>query len=79
MPAVLAVSACPYCGADVVRVTVQGTIRSVDAFPNPSGTLELDLAANRAWPTKQDGPSFSGTRHHLHRDTCPGWAGPVGG
>lgn len=70
---------CPWCGADVVRVAVLGTVRAVDAFPSPSGTLELDLDAARAWPTKQDGPSFSGTRHHLHRDTCPSWAGPVGG
>lgn len=70
---------CGFCGAAVVRVTVQGTVRAVDAQPSLNGTLELDLPAARAWPTKQDGPSYSGSRHHLHRDTCPSWAGPVGG
>lgn len=70
---------CPFCGAQVHRVAVGGTVRAVDATPALDGSLELDLDANRAWPTKATGPTYSGTRHHLHKDTCPSWAGPVGG
>lgn len=72
-------STCPFCGAETVRVAVAGTIRAVDPFPTPNGEYELDLDAMRAWPTKATGPTFSGTRHHLHKDTCPNWRGPVGG
>lgn len=70
---------CPYCAATVVRIAVQGTVRAVDATPSPTGSLEVDLDAGRAWPTKHEGPTFSGSRHHLHRDTCTAWAGPGGG
>lgn len=70
---------CPWCGADTVRISVLGTVRAVDAIPTPTGTLDVDMDAGRAFPTKHDGPTFSGSRHHLHRDTCPDWHGPVGG
>lgn len=70
---------CPFCGADTLRLAVGGTIRAVDAAPVPNGALEVDLAAERCWPTKATGPTYSGTRHQLHRDTCTDWRGPVGG
>lgn len=79
MPPVLAVTSCPFCGAATLRLQVGGVVRAVDAAPALDGSLEVNVDAQRAWPTKAAGPSYSGTRHHLHRDTCTDWRGPVGG
>lgn len=70
---------CPFCGAQTLRLSVGGVIRAVDAHPVPNGALEVNVDAQRAWPTKATGPSYSGTRHMLHKDTCSDWRGPVGG
>lgn len=70
---------CPYCGAETVRVTVGGTLRSLDAAWNPSGPWVLDEDAGRALPCKTEGASYDSRRRRLHKDSCPSWAGPVGG
>lgn len=70
---------CPWCGVQTVRLPVRGTIRAVDALPHPAGSLEVDLHAGTAVPTKHEGPTQQGNRHHLHRDTCTDWQGAAGG
>lgn len=74
---------CGFCGAPTFRLqAVPGyVVRAFDVTADVHGNYRLDLDAGLAY---RDEPQnvierVAGVRHELHKETCPSWAGPVGG
>lgn len=74
---------CGFCGAPTYRLrAVPGyVVRAFDVTYDVYGDHRLDFDAALAYydPPANAVQQVSGQRHQLHKETCPSWAGPVGG